>query len=412
MKTLNTKGLTTPKGFRVASGHCGVKASGKPDLMILVADQPCAVAGVFTRSKLPSAPVIVSRRHVRNGHAQAIVCNSGNANAATGQAGLEHAARMCARVAAEPGIERADPRLVLPCSTGVTCQPLPIEKIERGITSLAGGFARGGPADAAAARAIMTTDLAPKQSYRAIGTGKDRIQLGGIAKGSGMIAPNMATMLCFITTDARITPAMMKVALKRSVDHSFNRISVDQHTSPSDTVLIMASGAASNPVIRAPGRALDRFTDALTDLCRDLAYQIAKDGEGATRVIRVRVLNAKTQRDADRIGKAVVDSPLVKTAVHGQDPNWGRITTAAAYSGAALVPDKLSLSIGPGNGVSVYRRGQPATLTAATSKKLATIMAGAEIQFTLDMGLGQATTEWLGCDLSRDYVTINADYTT
>jgi glutamate N-acetyltransferase/amino-acid N-acetyltransferase len=244
-----------------------------------------------------------------------------------------------------------------------------------------------------------------------------------MCKGSGMIAPNMATMLAFVTTDAAITPTVLHAALREAAGASFNRISVDQHTSPSDTCLVLASGAAGNPMIAAAGAALQRFTAALTELCRDLAYQIVKDGEGASRVFRVRVLGAANIEDADRIGRAVVDSPLVKTAVHGADPNWGRITTAAGYSGAAIEPAKLTLFIGPGprsrprkaqtrDGVCVFRNGQPTAAGRKPTARLRKLMKAPEVTFTLLIGQGRAQCEWLGCDLSREYIRINADYTT
>ncbi len=394
---------------------------------MIVADRPCAAAGVFTVNKVIGAPVVVAKRHARLGRAQAIVCNSGIANDATGPLGERNAVETCELVAKHTAILGGDRRLVLPASTGVIGVQLPMEKVRAGVAKLAPRLGRGVKADAAAAKAIMTTDLVPKQALRSLrlgrGAGK-RVRIGGICKGSGMIAPNMATMLVFITTDAAISAAMLRVALKRAVGQTFNRMSVDQHTSPSDMVLVLASGAAGNTAINKAGADYDKFEAALTDLCGDLAYQIVQDGEGATRVVRVRVLNAKSQKDADRVGKAVVDSPLVKTAVHGADPNWGRIVTAAGYSGAKVDPDKLTLHIGGGpakakfpgagggKGVCVFRRGQPAAVNRAGLGRVTRAMKSKEVVLTLDMGLGDAGSEWLGCDLSRQYIAINADYTT
>src|SRR5262249_46621616 len=234
------------------------------------------------------------------------------------------------------------------------------------------------------------------------------VSLAGIAKGSGMIAPNMATMLVFTVTDCAITAPSLAAALREAALGSFNRISVDEHTSPSDTVLTLASGLAGNPRITARrGRDYRAFVAALTELCRDLAYQIVRDGEGATRVFRVRVRSARDAADADRIGRAIVNSPLVKTAVHGADPNWGRIVTAAGYSGAAVRPERMRLSIGD---VAVFARGTPVRVTA--TRRLARLMREKEVTFTLDVGLGTASVEWLGCDLSRAYVAIHAGYTT
>lgn len=386
---------------------------------MIVADTPCTAAGVFTTNKVSAAAVDVAKRHLRSGTAQAIVCNSGNANAATGQTGLRNAMRMCQRVAQQAGIGKAHTGLVLPSSTGVIGRQLPMDKIERGIAALAARLTRGATVDAAVAKSILTTDLVPKHAARTIGLSR-RVQLAGVCKGSGMIAPNMATLLAFITTDAAISGKMLRAALKQAVAVSFNRISVDGHTSPSDMVLVLASGAAGHAPIQQPGRDFERFSHALTALCHDLAYQIVLDAEGMTRVMRVCVRGAKSQRDADRIGKAIVDSPLVKTAVHGGDANWGRIVTAAGYSGAAIDPTALSLDVASGpagrrNGRTsqcVLRRGQPIRDDPRTRQRLARIMTAQEVVFTLHVGLGKATTQWLGCDLSRRYVTINADYTT
>jgi glutamate N-acetyltransferase/amino-acid N-acetyltransferase len=402
----NSLGITAPRGFLAAGGTCGIKASGNPDLTLIVADRPCAAAGAFTTNLMPGAPVIVGRRHLKRGTARAMVCNSGNANASTGAEGEANAIEMCRLVAKAIG---CDPHEVLPSSTGIIGRQLPMEKITRGIATLANRVERGRAADAAAARGIMTTDLVPKSAHRTLRLGDKRVQLAGICKGSGMIAPNMATMLAFITTDAAISPGMLRKAIVAASGGSFNRISVDQHTSPSDTVLVLASGAAGNKAITAPGRDYDAFLDALTDLSRDLAYQIVKDGEGATKVFRVRVTNARNENDADRIGRVVVDSPLVKCAVHGGDPNWGRITTAAGYSGAAISPERMSLDVGE---VRVFERGAPLPLKKREQNKLNRIMKQKEITFTLDIGLGKASVEWLGCDLSRQYIAINADYTT
>jgi glutamate N-acetyltransferase/amino-acid N-acetyltransferase len=374
--------ITRPRGFTAGGGTCGIKESGKPDLMLIAAEAPCAAAGVFTTNRVVGAPVTVNKRHLAatSGRARAIVCNSGISNSATGAQGVRDAEAMCRAVAAKLGCSPAE---VLVSSTGVIGRLLPMPKILRGIEGLHGRLGRGPRADAAAAAAIVTTDLTSKSASRRLVLGGRTVELGGICKGSGMIAPNMATMLVFITTDCAITPAPLRAALRAAAGASFNRISVDEHTSPSDTVLVLASGVAGNRRIATTGgRDHGAFVAALTDLCRDLAYQIVSGGEGATRVFRVRVRRSRTVADADRIGRAIVNSPLVKTAVHGGDPNWGRIVTAAGYSGAA------------------------------PSRRLSALMRRKEITFTLDVGLGTANVEWLGCDLSRDYVTINADYTT
>ncbi len=399
-------GITSPVGFLAAGGTCGIKPSGAPDLTLIVADQPCTAAGVFTRNKLPGAPVIVSKRHVKRGVAQAIVCNSGISNVSTGQQGLRDALAMCAATAKVVGCAARD---VLVCSTGVIGKPLPIDKILAGIPRIADQLHAGPDADAHAARCILTTDLVPKQAGTRVNIGGKRVTVAGIAKGSGMIAPNLATMLVFITTDAAISAPMLRAALKHAVARSFNRISIDEDTSTSDSVLVLASGQASHRRITAAGKAFDAFRKALGQVCEDLAYQIVKDGEGATRVFRVVVEGARGERDADRVGKAVVGSPLVKTAVHGGDPNWGRLVMAVGKSGAACRFESLAITVGD---VPVYRRGAPLPLDEATAARLDAAMQQPEVTFTIDLGMGKSSAQWRGCDLSRQYIAINADYTT
>ncbi len=416
MYKASNRSVTQPKGFTAAGVTCGIKPSGKRDLSLIVSDRPCVAAGVFTQNKLPGAPVIATKRHLAGaarrdtsgGGVRAIVCNSGIANDATGDEGVANALQSAQWVAELVG---CDARQVLPASTGVIGPQLPMDKMRRGIDDAAAALARSKSADHDAARGIMTTDLVPKSATKTLDVAGNRITVGGIAKGSGMIAPNMATMLVFITTDAAIDRAALQSALRDAVAVSFNRISVDAHTSPSDMVIVLANGAAGGRTIRK-GKSLDAFGDALSKACQSLAYQIVRDGEGATRVFRVKVVNAKSVRDADRIGKTVIDSPLVKTAVHGRDPNWGRIVTAAANSGAALKPANLSLTIGAPHGVCVFKAGQPVALSAADARKLDRSMQPKEVVFTLDLGLGDASADWLGCDLSKEYVRINAEYTT
>lgn len=429
-KRASARSVTAAQGFYAAGATCGIKRSGSPDLALIASDRPCAAAGVFTTSRTPAAPIAVNRLHLESGRAQAVVVNSGIANASTGKAGEDDAHRMCGLTAQYlgqsgelmPGVGALDAGDVLVASTGIIGRMLPMEKIDRGIATLSGRLSRGRSADADAARAIMTTDLAPKAAHRTLTLGGKAVQIGGIAKGSGMIAPNMATMLAFVTTDAAIAPEVLQQAIRDAAAASFNRISVDQHTSPSDMAIVLANGAAGNRTIDGPGRNLDHFRAVLTDLCRDLAEQIVRDGEGATKLLRVRVDGAATEEEADRVAKAVVDSPLVKTAVHGGDPNWGRIVTAAGYSGAAIDPAAMSLTIGatPRDGgriaaVCVYRHGVPSELSAADQRRLVSAMKKTDITFTIDLGgagKGAAGVEWLGCDLSRQYIAINADYTT
>ncbi len=398
--------MTFPRGFRAGGTICGIKPSGLPDLAIIAADRPCAAAGVFTRNRFPGEPVKVTRRHVRKGTARAIVCNSGVSNVATGEAGRRNALAMCSETARALGCEVGE---VLVCSTGVIGRPLPMEKIVRGIRALAPMLSAGTAADAAAAKAILTTDLRPKTACETVRIGSSEVRLGGIAKGSGMIAPNMATMLVFVTTDAAIDAPLLQRALRHAVDHSFNRLTVDSDTSTSDSVLVLASGAAGNRRIDSEGKNFAAFLGALTEVCRKLAWQVIRDGEGVTKVFTVRVKNAASGQDADRAGRSIANSPLVKTAVHGGDPNWGRLVMAVGKSGARVRPERLSIAI---EGTTVLRGGEPTALSEAAMKKLGAAMRGEHLMIEVDLGLGAGEAEWWGCDLSKEYVTINAEYTT
>lgn len=404
----NLHSLTRPKGFSVSSGTCGLKPSGKPDLALIAADAPCPSAGVFTRNKVKGEPVKVGIRHLRTsgGMLRAVVVNSGCSNVTTGEQGKRDAIAMCKQVAESLGCAT---REVVPCSTGVIGRHLDMGKLLPGIRASVPKLTRGKQADADAARAILTTDLVPKAAWRTVTLGSQRVTLGGICKGSGMIAPNLATMLAFITTDAAIDPTLLKTMLQESTAGSFNRVTVDTDTSTSDSVIMLASGAAGGRKITRRGRQYDAFRDTLTELCRDLAYQLVCDGEGATKVFRVAVEGAKNERDADRVGRSVAESPLVKTAVHGADPNWGRLAMAVGKSGAAVRPELLTVSVGK---VCVFKAGLPTTLTAQDRSALAKAMAEREVLFTIDLGLGDSHCEWLGCDLSREYIRINAEYTT
>lgn len=404
------RSITLPKGFSAAGTTCGVKPSGKPDLAVIAADKPCAAAAVFTTNAFKGAPVLVGMDHLKQngGYAQAIVCNSGNANVATlAQGGLEDAIEMCAAIAKVVGCA---PHEVLPASTGVIGRPLPIDAILTGIGTVKNHLGTGEAYDTAAAEAILTTDLVIKTTQQTMQLDGHDICIGGIGKGSGMIAPSMATMLIFFTTDVDITPPVLQEALAQANRASFSRISVDTDTSTSDTVYILASGAAGNPCIdKASGPAFEQFTNALSEACRNLADQVICDGEGATRTFEVRVLNAASIEDADRIGRAVTDSPLVKCAIHGCDPNWGRLVMAAGKSGAKIDPDRFTATI---EGVTVFEDRQPTVTTPDALEALSKKMHADRIHITLDIHAGNADATWLGCDLSRDYIRINADYTT
>lgn len=403
-KDLNS--LTVPLGFTAAGGAYGIKQSGLPDLALIASDAPCAAAAVTTTNLVCSEATLVARKHLAGGRLRAIVCNSGNSNSSTGPRGLKDARAMCATVAR---YLKCPVEQVIACSTGIIGRFLPMEKIQPGIADLLPRLARGPAADELAARGIMTTDLVPKAALRSVKIGGKTVHLAGICKGSGMISPKMATMLAFLTTDADISAPLLKKALVQAVNGpgSFNRISVDQHTSPSDTVAIMASGKAGHKPIRSAASAdFGKFTAALAALCADLSYQIVADGEGVTRVIRIRISGAASDGDALRVARSIADSPLVKTAVHGGDPNWGRIVTAAGYSGAKINPRKISLWLGK---VKVYRNGQPAAYELADAEAA---VRTPEVLFKLSLGLGKGTCEFLTCDLSRKYIEINADYHT
>lgn len=400
--------ITKPKGFAAGATTCGLKPSGAADLAVIasVHEGPCAAAGVFTKNRFPGAPVVVSRRHVRAGRARAIVCNSGISNVGTGEKGLLDAAGMCATVAEKLG-GGATPRQVLPASTGIIGVPLPIDKIIAGIGEVVPRLARGDETDEAAARAILTTDTRSKAATHRVKLSTGTATLGAIAKGAGMIAPNMATMLAFVTTDAAIDARRLKPMLRAAAAATFNRISIDGDTSTSDMVLVLANGASGASVDAADDELA--FAAALHDLCADLGEQLVRDGEGVTRLMRVTVTGAATERDADRVGRSVVDSPLVKCALHGGDANWGRLVMAVGKSGATLDPLRLSITVG---GVVLLRDGEPVPRKAPEQRKLETAMQRDDVPYLIDLGQGEATATWIGCDLSREYVAINADYTT
>ena len=400
------RSITVPRGFAAAATTCGIKPSGAADLAVIAADAPCAAAGVFTKNRCPGEPVKVAKRHLRFGRTRAIVCNSGHANVATGRRGYNDALAMCSQVA---DALQCDRRQVLPCSTGVIGHRLPIEKIKTGITHAMSKLARGPQADAQAAGAILTTDLVPKTARSRIRLGNAMVNIAGIAKGSGMIAPNMATMLAFLTTDAAIAPGTLASALRTAAGRTFNHISVDEDTSTSDTVLLMASGAANNRPLNTKLTLVKKFTDALTALCEKLAYQIVEDGEGATKVFRVHVEGARSARDADRVGKTIVGSPLIKTMVHGGDPNWGRLIMAVGRSGAAVKVEQLTITIAD---VDLFASGRPAELSRKALRRVQSAMAKKHMDFTIHLHAGRSDAQWLGCDLSRQYIAINADYTT
>ena len=395
--------LTAVQGFKVAAVKAGIKASGNLDLGLIVADQPCTAAAVFTTNKIVSPTVTLSRKHVANGRAQAVFVNAGNANACTGQQGSRDAQAICEKVAKLTGISADD---VLITSTGIIGEKLPMPKVRRGIDTAFGKLSHSAKAGSDLARAIMTTDTKAKLAYKQIKPDGKTVQIAGIVKGAGMIEPNMATMLAFLTTDAAISPTLLKRALKSAADQTFNKVSIDKHQSTNDTAIILASGLAKNKRIIQADANYHRFTNALTAVCDDLARQMAADAEGATRTITVKVKGAATKTDARQAVRAIVDSPLVRCAFHGADPNWGRIVSAIGFSGAKFKKEKLSCKIA---GVYVYKNGQPVKFNPSSlSKKMKAK------QWTVEVNLAVSKHEdfCYTCDLSKNYITINADYHT
>ena len=397
-------GVCAAKGFRAAGVPAEIKYKGRNDVALVVADAPCAAAAVFTTNAVAAAPVLYDREVVRDGRIQAILANSGCANACTGAPGLADAKRSAEETAKTLGI---DPKLVLVASTGVIGHRLPVDRLVAGMKAAAVQLAATPEAGLAAEKAVMTTDTKPKQAAVQVKIGGRTVTVGGMCKGSGMIEPNMATMLGFITTDAAITPAMLRRALRQAIAVSFNHVVVDGDESTNDSVFLLASGAAGNPLIAKAGPDYDAFAAALTAVGVSLARQMAADGEGATKYVEVTVRHAKTQRDADRAARAVAKSPLAKTSWFGKDPNWGRVLAAVGYSGAAVDDRKAEVFYGK---TWAYRKGRVAD--AAQLAKLAREMEGPELKVTVDLHLGDFSSTIYTCDFSLDYVHINADYTT
>ena len=390
--------ITSVPGFLAGAVHAGIKSKKEPDLAILYSPTPCLAAAVFTTSRIKSAPVVLSRKRLAQRKARAIVVNSGCANACLGEQGLADAAEMAKLTAAKLGIAREE---VLVASTGVIGKPLPMERIREGIGKIKLAPDKGHEL----CRAMMTTDTRPKEIALGIDSGEGKFTLGGVAKGAGMISPDLATMLCFIATDAVVKIDFLEQSLRKAAEASFNMLSIDGETSPSDCVFLLASGEAKNREIGSRnGKA---FQDALTELCTCLAKSIARDGEGATRLIEVVVDGAANQADARRAAKTIVGSPLVKAAVYGSDPNWGRVAAALGRSGAVVTEQKLDIYL---NDVCVMKQGLPAPFDPE-QMRLSLAKAGSVlIKARLNLGRGRATA-W-GCDLSPEYVRINSEYMT
>jgi len=394
-------GVTAAAGFLAGTAFARIKRKLKRDLTVLYSTVPASAAGVFTSNKVKAAPVLVTMDRIAAGGARALVVNSGNANACNGEQGMRDALAMAAEAAAALGIPEED---VLVASTGVIGQRMPMERVLPGIRAAVAALAPDGGAPAA--EAIMTTDTCPKEAAVRLELGGKPVTVGGMAKGSGMIHPNMATMLCFVTTDAAISSACLKQALKHAVDRSFNMVTVDGDTSTNDMALVLANGLAGNKGIDGEGPDYALFRDALTEVCVRLAVVVARDGEGATRLIEVEVRNAATERDARLAARAVASSSLVKAAIFGRDANWGRVICAAGYSGACFSPGKVDIFLG-----DEQVAGDGGALAFSEERALE-ILGRDTVKITLDFKDGPyGATAW-GCDLTYDYVKINADYRT
>jgi glutamate N-acetyltransferase/amino-acid N-acetyltransferase len=390
-------GIASPRGFLAGATSAGIKFNGKRrlDLGILFSKAPCATAAVFTTNKVKAASVLLNQKRLRKGAARAVVMNSGNANACTGEKGMADAIEMTELAARHIGLA---PDEVLAASTGLIGTPLPMKSIRKAMPEIALSVEGGHDL----ARAIMTTDTVPKEAaVKASG-----FIIGGMLKGSGMIHPELATLLCFLTTDAPVNTAFLKQALGQAVEISFNMLSIDGDGSTNDTVLIMANGLAGGEAITKGSRRAAVFQQKLNKLCIHLARESARDGEGATKLIVVKVSGAASKKDARLAARAIVSSMLVKAAVHGSDPNWGRVLAAAGRSGAAVEPGKMELYIGDNR---VVKGGEAVPFD---KKAVVEYLDGKEVLISLNLHLGRAEATAWGCDLSEEYVKINAEYTT
>ena len=414
-------GVTAPRGFQASGVHCGVKkgkgdgnqppTSGRPevldqkkDLALIVSEKECAAAAMYTLNRVKAAPLYVTMDHLENGVAQGIIANSGNANACCPMS-HENAEEMCALAAAATGLKAAD---FVVASTGVIGQTLNIAAIARGVPAAAAALSRSGSGDAA--NAIMTTDTVKKELAVTVAIGGQKVTIGAIAKGSGMIHPNMGTMLCFLTTDCAITQEMLQDALHDIVPRTFNRVTVDGDTSTNDMCVILANGMAENPLIEWKDDNYTVFFKALSEICTELARSIAADGEGASRLVTCTVMDARSEESAERLAKAVVGSSLVKAAMFGADANWGRVLCAMGYSKAPFRPEFVDVTFRSVVGeVTVCRQGAGLDFDEDQAKS---ILSQDEVVIEVDLHEGEHQATCWGCDLTYEYVKINGDYRT
>lgn len=397
--------LLSPKGFMAASVFAGIKSRQTPDVGILVCDRPASAAAVFTTNQVFAAPVAIGKKHILRGKLRGVVVNSGNANACTGKQGECDALTMCKLVADGVG---AEAEAFLPSSTGIIGHPLPMAKVKAGIVACLESLGDSQEHALRFGDAIMTTDLRRKSAAVEVKIGRQRVVLAGVCKGSGMIGPRLAlphaTMLAYLTTDAQVSPSVLRKLLQQAADVSFNNVVVDDQASTNDTCCVLASGASGVKVAEAAE--VKKFGDALQEVCKQLAYQIAADGEGATKVIEVEVRNAASPEAARTIARSIANSPLVKCAVNGNDPNWGRVLCAAGMTDAPFDPSRAVLKL---QGTRVFANGGPA---AFDPEKVSQAMRCDKVMFALDCRLGKASSTVWTCDLSKEYVSINADYHT
>lgn len=395
-------GITAVPGVLASGVAVGIKPSGKKDLALVYSSSPARAAAVFTSNQIKGAPVLVSQEHVRDGRAQAILASSGCSNVCTGEQGLKDAREMT-RIVGE--LLRIPPRQVLIASTGVIGQPLPMDKIRAGLPKLVKGLSPQG--GRLAAEAIMTTDTRAKEAALRVDVAGRPVTIGGIAKGVAMLEPHLATMFCFLATDAMVARDALPRVLRRATDRSFNRVTVDSDQSTSDTVAILANGLAENAPLERGGRGLRQFSRALEAITERLARMLVEDGEGATKLVEVAVRGARTRREAVIAARAVANSPLVKTAINGADPNWGRIMMALGKSAAKVAPDRIAIAIG---GEPLIEKGM--LRPGARLDRIHEVMGGPSYTIAIDLGLGRGEDRVWTSDLSEEYVRLNAKYTT
>ena len=400
-----TGGVCAAKGFKANGIHCGIrKNKTKRDLALIVSDVPAAAAGVYTTNLVKGAPLTVTKQNISDGFAQAVICNSGNANTCNAN-GIEIAESMCARVAEKTGVDAKD---VVVASTGVIGQTINVGVIEAGMPALAAKLSYDGSDDAA--NAIMTTDLVEKKVAVSLTLGGKEVKMGAIAKGSGMIHPNMGTMLCYITTDCAITHEMLEDALRETVMKTFNRVTVDGDTSTNDMCVVLANGMAGNELIEWKDEEYFKFLAALDYICRSLSRKIAADGEGATKLITCKMHNARSEESAERLAKSVVGSSLVKAAMFGADANWGRVLCAMGYSKAPFRPEYVDVTFKSDAGsILVCQQGEQVKFDETLAKQ---VLSAKEVIIDVNLNEGNESAECWGCDLTYDYVKINGDYRT